>query len=67
MTESEVIELLRSVIKTKYRNAANFCAMNTGIDPGYLSKVLAGKLKPSPPILRELGLKKIVKITYEKN
>ena len=63
MTEAEVIELLRSVIKAKYRTAANFCVV-TEIDPGYLSKVLKGKLRPSPPILRALGLKRIIEVSY---
>jgi transcriptional regulator with XRE-family HTH domain len=66
MIANDVIELLRNEIAERYRTQANFCAA-VGIDKGYLSRVLAGKLKPSPPILKALKLRKVVSVSYERD
>ena len=58
LTADEVRELLRVKLAGRTHDAM---AAELGVTQGYLSKVLAGDCNPGEKLLRQLGLRKVVR------
>ena len=58
MTADEVRTLLRARLGTRTHDVL---AAEMGVTQGYLSKVLAGDCNPGEKLLRQLGLRKVVR------
>lgn len=58
MTANDVRDLLRERLAGRTHDAL---AAELGVTQGYLSKVLAGDCNPGEKLLRQLGLRKVVR------
>ncbi len=64
MTEDDMRKELRRYISQNYGTQANY-ANKLNVRRSQISDTVTGKRRPTRYILRDLGLKKIVTITYE--
>ena len=54
--EQEVVEALRKAFRT---NQGKWIAARAGVDPSFVSNVLAGRKRPSPELARILGYERV--------
>lgn len=62
MSKEEVVKLMRKTIKECYGTQRAF-AIKAGISVSYLNDMLQGRRNPQAPVLKVLGLKRV--ISYE--
>jgi len=64
MTRDDLIKVLEQ--RAKRAGSRSALAREMGVSPAYVGDVLLGKRDPGPAILKVLGLRRQVQITYIK-
>ena len=62
------VEAVKKLLIDEVAKAGSYRSLSQswGIDKSYISLVVTGKSRPGPKILRQLGLRAVVKRSYER-